>query len=387
MPAVKGILCEANPECEKILKNVNFGSSIELPGVISKSGLDIALRYFGGGDVSITEKNITSVLEAGLYFKENALIKPANDFALEYCSEKLIKQLVPIISCQNCAKVPEIKEKVDTYLIQNAFKLFESGEVNDMPVESLIYILSTSGIIVKSEMNVLSTVSTYISKNITKKASEKKEDKWNELLTRINWSKIEKDKISENVKNSIGEDIITKMMSNKGKEISRKYYPDVKSGNKVLDEIIIKYYCCDDKINVEKEDIEKLKKEKLGSKLNDLLSNEGQQENLKLIIVVLVILEKMEIFTSINIFSFSFIYLYYLFLLFLFIIVDKSIKSKLLFKILNDYGKIEKDNFIKKNFPLSLVCFLNDSIYYYILLLFSLFFSLFFFLFFIYLFI
>lgn len=176
-------------------------------------------------------------------------------------------------------------------------------------------------------------------------------------------------------------------MSNKGKEISRKYYPDVKSGNKVLDEIIIKYYCCDDKINVEKEDIEKLKKEKLGSKLNDLLSNEEQQENLKLIIVVLVILEKMEIFTSINIFSFSFIYLYYLFLLLFYIIVDKSIKSKLLFKILNDYGKIEKDNFIKKNFPLSLVCFLNDSIYYYMLLLFSLFFSLFFFLFFIYLFI
>lgn len=303
MTAIKGILCEANVECEKLLKNVQFTTKFTLPGVISKSSMDIAMRYFGGGEVSITDKNIISVLEAGLYFKESELIKPASDYVEEYCSEKMIKQLIPVVTCQNCSKIPELKSRIDNYLITNSFKLFESGEINDYPIESLLYILSINGLIVKSELNLLSVVSTYISKNITKKSSEKKEDKWNEILTKINWLKIDKEKISENIKNTVGEDIITKMIkeSSKGKEIKRKYSPDVKSGNKILDEIIIKYYCQDEKIIIEKEDIDKLKKEKLGNKLNDLLSNEEQQDNLRLMIVILVILEYLDIFTSIYI--------------------------------------------------------------------------------------
>lgn len=303
MTAIKGILCEANAECEKLLKNVQFTTKFTLPGVISKSSMDIAMRYFGGGEVSVTDKNIISILEAGLYFKESELIKPASDYVEEYCSEKMIKQLIPVVTCQNCSKIPELKSRIDNYLITNSFKLFESGEINDYPIESLLYILSINGLIVKSELNLLSVVSTYISKNITKKSSEKKEDKWNEILTKINWLKIDKEKISENIKNTVGEDIITKMIkeSSKGKEIKRKYSPDVKSGNKILDEIIIKYYCQDEKIIIEKEDIDKLKKEKLGNKLNDLLSNEEQQDNLRLMIVILVILEYLDIFTSIYI--------------------------------------------------------------------------------------
>lgn len=317
MTAIKGILCEANAECEKLLKNVQFTTKFTLPGTISKSSMDVAMKYFGGGEVVVTDKNIISVLEAGLYFKESALTKPANDYIEEYCSEKLLKQLIPVISCQNCLKIPEIKTRVDNYLVLNSFKLFESGEINDCPIESLLYILSINGLIVKSEMNLLTVVSTYISKNITKKSSEKKEDKWNELLTKINWLKIDKEKITENVKNTVGDDIINKMIkeSSKEKEIKRKYAPDVKSGNKILDEIIIKYYCEDEKIIISQQDIDKLKKEKLGNKLNDLLSNEENQNNLRLIIVVLIILEYLDIFASILLLLLNII-LYYIYIFF-----------------------------------------------------------------------
>lgn len=206
IPCIKSFLCYKNPIFNKLISDPLCPSPLPLSDAVTKHSFMLLLRYYGYGTIDINNENVVEVLRICILYNENYLLRICKEYIEKHFNEDLIAELLSTTEYLNNDYMNSTNDLLQNYLQYNGYDIFCKSELYNLPISLVKYILSTPGLIIPDENQLLSQILSYYTaiteelnnnKQIPLEIKREFEEDYEDLMSKLDWNKIKVNKLKD----------------------------------------------------------------------------------------------------------------------------------------------------------------------------------------------
>lgn len=196
--SIKCLLCGRNKVLDKLVMDESFPGILELCENVTMNGFHELEKYYSGGKIVISDKNIVDILSICLFYNEMSLFSKCKSYIIEHFNDRIMSKILDYLPILSSNQLTELKDLTTSYLNFNSYKLLSDDIIIELSITSLEYILDNQYLIIPNETYLLSQLFKYYDYFINNKKNENDDynnnefyDKFQELLRYVNVNNID----------------------------------------------------------------------------------------------------------------------------------------------------------------------------------------------------
>lgn len=153
--SIKSLLCGRNKLLHKLIKDETFPGILELCDKVTINGFHELEKYYSGGKIILTDRNIMDILSICLFYNEMSLFCKCKSYIIDHFNDTIMSKILDYLPILSSNQLTELKDLTTSYLNFNSYKLLADNVIVELSMTALEYILDNQYLIIPNETYLL----------------------------------------------------------------------------------------------------------------------------------------------------------------------------------------------------------------------------------------